>query len=242
MRVHWLQHVPFEGLGSIGPWLRERGAQVSATRLYAGEALPDMETLDLVVAMGGPMSVNDDARYSWLAAECRFIREAIERGASVLGVCLGAQLIARALGARVYANAEREVGWWPVSGLSVESAAPGWARAGATNAVFHWHGETFDLPDGAVPLASSAGCANQAFQVGRRVIGIQFHLETTPDLVRALVAHCPDDLAPGAFVQSDDELRSVGDGAYTALNGLMANTLEYLCEPMTGRGGDEGRE
>ena len=230
MRVHWLQHVPFEALGSIETWLEATGATVTVTRLYDDEPLPDVAGLDLVIAMGGPMSVNDEAQLPWLVGELRFIREAIDRGVAVLGVCLGAQLIAKATGARVYKNAEREIGWFPVIGTSEESDVPNWARKGVTSSVFHWHGETFDLPKDAVSLARSPGCEHQAFRIGRSVIGIQFHLETTPALVHAMTTHCADDLAPGTFVQTEAELRAADASAYANIHGLMEETLDYLCQ------------
>jgi GMP synthase-like glutamine amidotransferase len=224
-----LQHVPFEGLGSIGAWLRTSGAEVTATRFHEEASLPDVRTLDLVIAMGGAMSVNDEPRLPWLAAERQFVAAAIDRGVAVLGICLGAQLIARASGARVYPNAEREVGWWPITGTSETADVPDWARKGAINTVFHWHGETFDLPRGAVRLARSEGCEQQAFQIGRHVIGIQFHLETTPDLVDGLIENGPEDLAPSRFVQTAEELRSASARRCAAANQLMVDTLEYLC-------------
>ena len=232
MRVHWLQHVPFEALGSIETWLAARDANVTVTRLYDDEALPDLDGLDLVIAMGGPMSVNDEARLPWLVRELRFIREAIDRGVAVLGVCLGAQLIAKATGSRVYKNAEREIGWWPIAGTSEDDDVPDWARKGVESSVFHWHGETFDLPKNSVSLARSPGCEHQAFRIGRHVVGIQFHLETTPALVNAMVTHCADDLAPGAFVQQEAELRAASASAYANIHGFMEATLDYLCQPI----------
>ncbi len=120
MNAHYLQHVPFEGIGSIEGWLSRNGARVGRTRLYQGEALPDverMETNDLLVVMGGPMSVNDEGTFPWLAAEKAAIRAAVRRGVRVLGICLGAQLIASALGARVYRNSVKEIGWFPIQGV-----------------------------------------------------------------------------------------------------------------------------
>jgi GMP synthase-like glutamine amidotransferase len=229
MRAHCLQHVPFEGLGSIGPWLRTNGAHVSTTRLFERPIFPHIDDVDVLIVMGGPMSVNDDAEYPWLESEWGFIRQAIEREKAVLGVCLGAQLIARAMGARVYPNPEREIGWWPIFGMRPAADVPTWASAGTETMVFHWHGETFDLPLGATPLARSAGCELQAFQVGRRVIGIQFHLETTPALVQSMVSHCGAELVPSRFVQSASEILSSSADSFLAINGLMANTLEHLC-------------
>lgn len=229
MRVHWLQHVPFEGLGSIDAWLCARGARVSSTRFHESADLPDVATLDLVVAMGGPMSVNDDARLPWLSAEREFIARAVSRGTSVLGVCLGAQLMARALGAPVYRNTEKEIGWWPITGMADDANVPAWARKGAESTVFHWHGETFDLPPGATWLARSEACAHQAFQLGRRAIGVQFHLETTPPLARGLVDHCPEDLTPARFVQTGPEIAGAGEERFARINRHMVETLEYLC-------------
>jgi len=223
--VHVLQHVAFEGLGGIGSWLEARGAQFGCTRLFAGDPLPRLDGLDLLIALGGPMSVNDEARLPWLAAEKRVLREAIARGIPVLGVCLGAQLIASALGARVYRSAATEIGWFPIESVP---GPDGTFRFPPACTVFHWHGETFDLPEGAVRLARSAACANQAFQIGRHVIALQFHLEATPGGVRALVEHCRGELVGGPYVQTEQELRRAPVSPYQAANALMGEVLDYL--------------
>ena len=228
LTAHVLQHVPFEDLGSIGPWLEARGARIGWTRLFAGEALPRLDGLDLVIALGGPMSVNDEARLPWLVAEKRALREAIARGIPVLGVCLGAQLIASALGARVYRSAAPEIGWFAIEAVPGPEGA---FRFPPTCTVFHWHGETFDLPEGAVRLARSTPCANQAFQIARHVIALQFHPEMTPEGGRALVEHCRDELVPGPFVQSEQELRATPDSRYRGANALTGEVLAYLLEP-----------
>ena len=118
MLAHYLQHVFFEGLGSIAPWLQSAGYEITRTPFFKSMNLPDPEEIDLLVVMGGPMSVNDEVQFPWLAMEKWFIREAIGAGKPVLGVCLGAQLIASAMGARVYANAHKEIGWFPIRGVS----------------------------------------------------------------------------------------------------------------------------
>jgi len=229
MRAHILQHVPFEDIGSMAPWLAARHATLRYTRFFEPDAaLPDVGEADLVIAMGGPMSVNDDARHPWLAAEKRFVRETVERGVPFVGVCLGAQLLASAFGARVYPNREREIGWFPVEGRPVPA---GRFAFPAREAVFHWHGETFDLPNNAVRLASSAACLNQAFQIGERALGLQFHLETTPESASGLVDHCRDELTGGLFVQSEDALRAVGPETYARVNRLMAAVLDYVARP-----------
>jgi GMP synthase-like glutamine amidotransferase len=235
MRAHVLQHVPFEGLGSIEPWLHRAGASVTATRFFERVDLPDVDTVDLLIVMGGPMSVNDDQMYPWLAAERQFVRRAIGRGAAVLGVCLGAQVIARAMGARVYPNVEREIGWFPITGVSNGAKAPAWAAAGVDTTVFHWHGETFDLPAGAIHLARSAGCEHQAFQLGQRVVGIQFHLETTAMATQAMVAHCRGDLAPSRFVQSESDILAPDASRFAAIHACMSDTLDRLTGAETSR-------
>jgi len=225
MKVHVLQHVPFEGLGSIASWLLAKRASVSYTHFYAESALPKLNGIDLVIAMGGPMSVNDESTLPWLRMEKQFIRDAVVQGIPVLGVCLGAQLIANALGSRVYQNAQKEIGWFPIE------ATPGSAevfRFPDTCLVFHWHGETFDLPNGAVRLARSAACENQAFQVGKRVIGLQFHLETTPESSKSLLVNCKDELVHGPYIQTESQLRDAPGAAYREINTLMEKVLSYL--------------
>lgn len=226
MRAHYLQHVPFEGLASIAPWLGAAGAEVTRTRLFAGDALPDVAALDLLVVMGGPMSVNDEDTLPWLVAERRFIREAIEGGIPILGVCLGAQLIATAMGARVYANGEPEIGWFPVT--AVPSADASIFRFPPSLEVFHWHGETFDLPAGAVHLARSRGCEHQAFQLGPSAIGLQCHLETTPASARELATHCRAELVPSRFVQGEAEILAAPAEQYAAMHTVMDDLLSYL--------------
>ncbi|MEE9911701.1 MAG: gamma-glutamyl-gamma-aminobutyrate hydrolase family protein [Deltaproteobacteria bacterium] len=226
MRAHFFQHVPFEGLGCIGPWLEAAGFEITSTRFFESTDLPDPKKTDLLVVMGGPMSVNDEGEYPWLVSEKQFIREAIDSGVPVLGICLGAQLIASASGARVYRNPVKEIGWFPIRGISsndrsVFSFPP-------SVHVFHWHGETFDLPPGAIRLAESDGCENQAFQFGKSVIGLQFHLETTPEAARDIVSHCRDELSPSQNIQTEQEILSAGPETYVAINQLMSSILSFL--------------
>lgn len=202
LRIHHLQHVPFEGLGSIEPALSARGHRLSASHLYRGDSLPAVDAFDWLIVMGGPMGVHDESLHPWLAAEKGLIRDAIAAGRSLLGICLGAQLIAQVLGAAVTRNAHREIGWFPVE----RSAAAAATRIGAALPprfdAFHWHGDTFALPPGAVHLARSEACANQGFVFAERVVGLQFHLETTPESARALIAHGGDELDGSRYVQA----------------------------------------
>ena len=225
MNVHILQHVAFEGIGSMEPWLRKRAANITSTRFFESWTLPEVGHLDLVIAMGGPMSVNDEVELPWLVAEKEFVRAAIEQGVPVLGICLGAQLIASALGACVYAGRQREIGWFDIEAVP---QAGGVFTFPPSTPVFHWHGETFDLPAGAVHLARSAACVHQAFQIGTNVIGLQFHLETTPESADAIISHCRDELVADTFVQTEDALRAVPLVAYERINALRGDVLDYL--------------
>lgn len=228
MKVHVLQHVRFEGLGCIGTWLETQGAGIDYTRFFQGDTLPEPRGIDLIIALGGPMSVNDEKELPWLEQEKQFIRDAIAQGISVLGICLGAQLIASALGAKVYRNPLKEIGWFPVQALPAGESV---FRFPSQCLVFHWHGETFDLPEGAVRLAKSDGCANQAFQFMNNVIGLQFHLETTQQSAREILQSCRDELkaaGAGPYVQNEDDLLAVSPTTYKSVNALMNEVLAYL--------------
>lgn len=227
MRAHYLQHVPFESLGFMQPWLEAAGCEISCTRLYESTDFPALDAFDLLIIMGGPMSVNDEVTLPWLAPEKAFVKSAIQAGKRVFGVCLGAQMIASAMGARVYRNRVKEIGWLPVK--STNAVGDDLFRFPRSIDVFHWHGETFDLPSGAIRLASSEACPNQAFQLGRSVIGLQFHLETTPECARLLVENCRADLRPiTRYVQSEVDILSVDPERYRAANALMGELLAYL--------------
>jgi GMP synthase-like glutamine amidotransferase len=227
MRVHYLQHVPYEGLGSIERWLMETGARTSVTTLFDAPLFPEVRDIDWLIVLGGPMSVNDEDTCPWLRTEKGFIEDAMARGKVVLGICLGAQLIASVAGARVYPNKEREIGWFPIERMARQEETdlapvlPEWVE------VFHWHGETFDLPPGAIWLARSEASESQAFLIGKRILGLQFHLETTPEGARSLIESCRGDLTPGPFVQSKEEILSSPE-RFDRVNAIMSDILDHL--------------
>jgi GMP synthase-like glutamine amidotransferase len=223
MDVLVLQHIACEPPGAFEDVLVAAGADIHRVELDEGDALPPWQDFVAIVAMGGPMSVNDEAEHRWLIAEKRLVREAIDKGRAVVGVCLGAQVIASALGGRVYRNTAREIGWFPVSATPAPASVS--LRWPDELTVFHWHGETFDLPSGAVRLASSEGCLNQAFQIGDRVVGLQFHLEATPATVAAMVEHCRHELTPDRYVQSEQDLLATSPQRYLRPNRLMDDVL-----------------
>lgn len=228
MRAHYIQHVPFEGLGSIADWLADNGYRITSTRLFNNEPLPEVEAIDLLIIMGGPMSVNDEVDYPWLAGEKAFIRKAIDAEIPILGICLGAQLIASALGCNIFRNSKKEIGWFPIEAIPPKKAKqfyfPPIIQA------FHWHGETFDLPENAIHLARSQGCTHQAFQVGTHIIALQFHLETTAESAQALVNHCGDELVTDKWIQSATEICAVPEARYQDANIIMKEVLQYLTQ------------
>ncbi len=228
MSVHCFVHVPFEGIGSIAPWLEGAGYEITTTRFFDFKGLPEQDEIETLIVMGGPMSVNDEADCPWLVDEVTFIKETIAAGKPVLGICLGAQLIASALGARVYPNEQREIGWFTIQGLP-DTGHLTFPFPQSEN-VFHWHGETFELPAGAIRLAESAGCKNQAFQVGSSVIGLQFHLETTPESAQKLVENCRDELVQGEYIQTEEQILSASPEMYESIHGLMGEILSYLLQ------------
>jgi len=229
MRIHIIQHVVFEGPGAIAEWALERGHPTTLTRQSSGEKLPTVDDFDFLVVLGGPMSANDDSRFAWLTAEKQLIADAVRQQKAVLGVCLGAQLVAQVLGARVYRNREKEIGWFPVR-LTPEAAASGlFGGLPAEMTVLHWHGETFDLPQGAVRLAESVVCRNQAFEIGGKVLGLQYHLEVLPEGLEDLIQHSAADLERGPAIQTGGEMRASSHLAqalrpalYTILDRLAA--------------------
>ena len=179
MRIHFLQHHPLESPGCISEWALSSHCTIAGTRVYQTDLLPRVSEFDWLIMMGGPMGAHEDTEYPWLAKEKQLIERAIEKGKTVLGICLGAQLIADVLGARVYPNKEKEIGWFPIELTDGGRSSPVTWFLPRRLTVLHWHGDTFDLPEGAVHLAWSEACSNQAFTYNERVIGMQFHMEMT---------------------------------------------------------------
>lgn len=196
--LHIIQHVAFEGPGHIARWAALRGVSVDTTILERGEPLPEVGGRDAVCLMGGPMSVHDTAAFPWLKDEQRWLGALIAEEIPVLGICLGAQLIAHVLGAPVTRNPQPEIGWMPVTFLDGHPDLT----------VLHWHGETFGLPDGSDWLARTAVCPHQAFRVGR-CLGLQFHLEAGLDACERLIAHCSPELNhPAATVHAAGRIKT----------------------------------
>ena len=226
MDIHWLQHVPFEGLGSIQSWAQTHNHVLLGTRFWAGDALPDPHEVKLLIVMGGPMGVYDERRFPWLSDEKAFISTVIKNHGAVLGICLGAQLLATVLGASVYKNKDKEIGWFPIRRTAgVAHIFKRFVPEEAT--VFHWHGDTFDLPPDATLLASSKACKNQAFVSGDRLIGLQYHLEMTRDGIEKIILNCGDELIAEQWIQQEAEIRS-GVKYMPSCSELLERMLRYL--------------
>lgn len=228
MRLHALQHVPFEDVAHIGVWARKQGHVVSTTCFFQQDLLPPLEQIDGLVVMGGPMSIHDESLFPWLVLEKRYIEQAIHAGKPVLGICLGAQLIASVLGAQVYKNPVKEIGWFPVRKMPLAQGTPMTDWLPTELPVFHWHGETFDLPNGAWHLAESDACRNQAFLYDGHVMGIQFHLETTPGSAALLIGNCAEELHQGGkYVQTAQEIQGCLEH-FARIHHVMENLLAAL--------------
>jgi GMP synthase-like glutamine amidotransferase len=191
-------NIGFEGPGYITDWMDRHGHSMQVWRLFENPSLPDIEEVDGLVVMGGPMNIYEEDRYPYLAGEKELIRACIRELKYVFGICLGE---------KVFKNSEKEIGWFPVhrdgdsEDHDIRSVFP------ETFTPFHWHGETFDLPEGARLLGSSVACRNQGFLYGDHVLALQFHLEVTPQVVEGLLQHASVDLTAGTYVQSVQEIR-----------------------------------
>lgn len=234
MRVHYLQHVPFEGLGYIEPWLKENNHHISATRFFEPDYhLPNIDDFDALIIMGGPMGVYDEHQYPWLKQEKSFIRYTLDAGKKTLGICLGAQLIAASLGAAVKAAPHKEIGWFSVQPTE-ESKALTWLHElfDDNPVVFHWHGDRFDIPQGAVNLLTSEANSNQAFLYKHHVLGLQFHLEVTDNTIAQMLEHAGDDLTYSTYVQAANEIEA-GKSLVRGCNELMAEIMTSLFRKMS---------
>lgn len=208
-RIHYIQHVPYEGIGCIDYWVQAKGHVLTSTKMYeAPVVFPSTESFDWLIVLGGPLSVNDTLQFPWLMDEKKFIEAAIKKNKVVIGFCLGAQLIANALNTPVKPNKQKEIGWFEVRLNEAAKQHDLFRLFPESFTTFHWHGETFDLPKNATLLMSSAACHNQAFIYGKKTIGIQFHPEITQLGLKEMIQNMRDDLTGGEFVQTEDAINS----------------------------------
>ncbi|MCO8067604.1 type 1 glutamine amidotransferase [Acinetobacter schindleri] len=237
LRVHYFQHIAGEDYGSCHEFLKQHQAQITATEFFALpvdrpleiEALPAVEEVDLLIIMGGTMSVNDEANYPWLKIEKRWLRRYLSQGKPAIGLCLGGQLIANALGAAVSYNPEQELGWMSVS--KVANVPADCFSLPEKFRIMQWHSETFEIPKGAVHLAENEACRNQMYQLGKNVLGFQFHPEITPETL-ALFLEDEDELLKfsGKYVQPVHELRKSPKSNFIEGNQILNRAIEYVVE------------
>jgi GMP synthase (glutamine-hydrolysing) len=227
MKIHVFQHVPFEGPGTLADWAASRQHRLSVTRWYEQPDPPARTDIDWLVVLGGPMGVHDTASHPWLTKEKRRIEATIQSGGTVLGICLGAQLVAEVLGAEVYRNRYREIGWWPVY------RDPGIAKSllggpfPQTLDVFHWHADTFTAPAGSLSIGASEGCDCQGFIYENRIVALQFHLEITPTAVENLITHCGGEIDGTRWVQTPEEMLAL-PMRFPAVNRVMDAVLDGM--------------
>ncbi len=226
MRIHYLQHVPFEDLANMESWASSRGHALSRTRLFSGEQLPPPSSFDWLIIMGGPMNIYEQERYTWLAEEKEFIKKAVYGGKIVFGICLGAQLISDVLGGLVTKNRYKEIGWFPVRLTEEGQASPAFSALPDRFPALHWHGDTFSIPPGASRMAESDACPNQAFILGK-AIGLQFHLESNPESMKRLIDHCAEEIVSGPYVQMPEDLAAAQE-SYDGLRVLMESLLDRI--------------
>ena len=222
--VHCFQHAPFEGPALFKTWAEEQGHAFRCTPLYLGHRVPDLAEARLLLVMGGPMGVYDSGRFPWLRDEKRAIESALRAGIRVVGICLGAQLIADVLGAPVYGGPSREIGWFPIERTAEADALPLGRAFPERLDVFHWHGDTFDLPAGATLLARSRAYEHQAFAYQGIALGLQFHMEMGREQVEAMVDNCREELTTGPYIQTEKEILAgsvSADAAGTVLFKLL---------------------
>ena len=204
MHIHCLQHVAFENPGTIAEWALANRHSIGYTYFFEKDvALPGIENTDALLIMGGYMNADQEDQFPWLGQEKAFIKTAIEEGKKVIGICLGAQLVAAALGSKVYANKEKEIGFFPVEFTAAALAHPFFDHFHNPCTVFHWHGDTFDLPGNAMLVASTAVCKQQAFLIDNQVLGLQFHFEMNKAVIEDMLLHDGYELEEkGNYIQS----------------------------------------
>lgn len=226
MRLHCILHETFEGPACIKTWTDRKGYPVSYTRTFLSEPYPAINEFDWLIIMGGGMGVNEESAYSWLKPEKEFIGQAVKSGKIILGICFGAQLLAEALGAKVYSAEEQEIGWFPVK-LFKENWPVELREIPESMTVFHWHGDTYTLPDSAVLLASSELTKNQAFLYNDKILALQFHFEVDKAAVESMLGNVGKSLRKSSYVQTAKEI-----GADTKFinenNRVMFKILDYL--------------
>lgn len=210
MRIHCLQHVAFETPGTIAEWAAVNNSLITYTYLFEETfSFPSLTDFDVLLIMGGYMNVDEEEKFPWLKQEKRFIKDAIDAGRKIIGICLGSQLIASALQCAVYKGKEKEIGFLPVQFSNEAMSNPLFNHFSSPYTLFHWHGDTFDLPENAAVIASTSVCKHQAYFINPNILGLQFHLEMDDIIIEQMLLHDGEELKErGNYIQSAEEIRS----------------------------------
>jgi len=209
MKVHFIQHISFEHPASLLKWAKQHDHSISITHIYEDISLPSVNDFDMLVMMGGPMGAYEENKYDWLKTEKKFVKDAIDANKKVLGICLGCQIIADVLGSKVYPHTQKEIGWWPVKKVEANKDHALIKNLPDTFTTFHWHGDTFDLPEGATHLFYSEACSQQGFVYKNNVAALQFHPEVEANLLHNLTEHDRAELITAPFIQSEETLNQL---------------------------------
>lgn len=225
MHIHAIIHAEFEQPGCIEKWAQEKDYTFTTTHTYKGERLPEVNKFDFLIVMGGPQSPLKTDEWPYLQDEIDLIKQSTAANKAILGICLGAQLIAESLGAKTEKSPHREIGVYPIELLADAAKDPVFSQFPNTFPVMHWHNDMPGIPKEARLLAKSEGCPRQAFAVGDRIYGLQCHFEMTQDNIKDMLKHCENDLTSSRYVQSKQSLLSHD---LTDINKKMIAILEFL--------------
>jgi GMP synthase (glutamine-hydrolysing) len=228
MKIHCIRHEPFEGLACIEDWINENNHELSCTFTYLQQAFPSECSFDLLIIMGGTASIYESYQESWYLDEKRFLEDCINRNIKILGICLGAQILASILGSKIYPGKAKEIGWFPVEFFT--SDLPGLNFFPRRIETFHWHGDTFDIPEGAVKLASSEITPNQGFVYKDTLFALQFHPEMTTTSLQKIIKAAGNDLnQKGESIQTAEQILSRRE-LISENNLLMFKLLDYMAK------------
>ena len=229
LRIHYIRHVPFEGLGRIENWAQAQGHKITSSLMYEDGVLPELEGIDWLVVMGGPMGTYDEDKYDWLAGEKVYIAEAIKAEKVVIGICLGAQIIAEITGGEVFKGEYSEIGWHQVKLTEEAQRSPLFSEFPEKLYVLQWHGDSFTLPESAIRVIEGEVYENQAFMIGSKILGLQFHLEFDAACMKRLYKALDGQIGEGPYIQTEEEVFAA-DQRFIYSEKLLHSLLEKLVE------------